>query len=135
MVRGGLVFGVLAAILAVASPARGASAPCWQQLVHDWADGRIDATYRVSCYRQALARLPEDLRIYSTAGDDIRAALARKLTRSSEARSLAISPQSIAHPGSASRFPVSAVVAVAILGGGLLALVALPAVRARRNRR
>ncbi len=109
---------------------------CWQRLVQDWADGRIEASYPVGCYRQALTRLPEDLRVYSSAGEDIQAALARKVTRAGGgARALAVSPQGIGHAGSAAGFPASAVIVAAILGGALIGLVALPAVRVRRTRR
>jgi hypothetical protein len=136
MVRGGLVFALLATALGFASPARGVSTPCWSRLVQDWADGRIEASYPVGCYRQALARLPEDLRVYSTAGEDIRAALARKITRAgSGTRALAISPQSIGHAGSATGFPVSATVIAVIFGGAVIVVVALPVVRVRRTRR
>jgi hypothetical protein len=136
MVRGGLLLVVLAALIGFASPARGAGMPCWQRLVEDWADGRIEASYPVGCYRQALARLPEDLRVYSTAGDDIQAALARKISRAgSGARALAVSPQSIGHAGTGAGFPASAVIVASILGGALIGLVGLPAARARRTRR
>ena len=51
---------------------------CVSTLMNDWHDGRIDGTYSVECYRAALAQLPEDLRIYSSAESDItRALLAR----------------------------------------------------------
>jgi hypothetical protein len=51
---------------------------CVSKLLGDWHDGRIDGTYSVDCYQTALAQLPEDLRIYSSAETDIkRAMLAR----------------------------------------------------------
>src|SRR3954466_1442882 len=61
---------------------------CASALLEDWRDGRIDATYPVGCYRTALAQLPEDLRIYSSAESDIERALR---TRSEAA--LAAKPQ------------------------------------------
>jgi hypothetical protein len=48
---------------------------CASALLNDWRDGRIDGTYSVECYRTALAQLPEDLRIYSSAESDIKRAL------------------------------------------------------------
>jgi len=48
---------------------------CASALLQDWRDGRIDGTYSVACYRTALAQLPEDLRIYSSAESDIKRAL------------------------------------------------------------
>jgi hypothetical protein len=56
------------------SPAAAAT-PCWQRLIDDYSDGRIDRTYPVACYGQALAHLPEDVRVYSSAEDDIQRAL------------------------------------------------------------
>src|SRR6266508_469999 len=57
-----LVLGVvaLAAALAAGGPAY-AAAPCWKTLINDWYDGRIDRVYRVGCYREALAHMPEDV--------------------------------------------------------------------------
>ncbi len=56
-----------------------ASGGCGQRLLADWRDGRIDGTYPVTCYRQALANLPEDVRVYSTAQTDITRALQARL--------------------------------------------------------
>ena len=42
-------------------------------------DGRIDGTYAVSCYRDALKSLPADVRVYSSASDDISQALSRRI--------------------------------------------------------
>jgi hypothetical protein len=52
-----------------------AKATCVSRLLADWRDGRIDGTYSVGCYRAALAHLPEDVRIYSSAESDIKRAL------------------------------------------------------------
>ena len=52
-----------------------AQTSCSSALLQDWRDGRIDGTYPVACYRTALAQLPEDLRIYSSAESDIKRAL------------------------------------------------------------
>jgi hypothetical protein len=52
-----------------------AKSSCASALLNDWRDGRIDGTYSVDCYRTALAQLPEDLRIYSSAESDIKRAL------------------------------------------------------------
>ena len=48
---------------------------CWQVLLNDWYDGRIDGTYPVHCYRDALRHLPSDVSTYSSARDDIERAL------------------------------------------------------------
>ena len=62
------------AALACAGTA-GAAQSCASRLLADWKDGRIDQTYAVSCYRTALADMPEDVRVYSTAQSDITRAL------------------------------------------------------------
>ena len=59
--------------------AAGAAPSCGQRVLDDWRDGRIDNTYPVACYRQALASMPEDVRVYSTAQSDITRALQARL--------------------------------------------------------
>jgi hypothetical protein len=55
--------------------AASAAAPCWKTLLTDWYDGRIDNTYPIHCYRDALRHLPADVATYSSARDDITRAL------------------------------------------------------------
>jgi hypothetical protein len=57
----------------------GAAQSCGTRVLDDWRDGRVDGTYPVACYRQALAHLPEDVRVYSTAQSDITRALQARL--------------------------------------------------------
>jgi hypothetical protein len=65
-----------ALVSAVARPAvASASTPCWKTLLTDWYDGRIDNTYPLHCYQDALKHLPPDVRTYSSAHDDILRAL------------------------------------------------------------
>jgi len=66
------------AALAVTASA-GAAQSCGARVLADWRDGRLDGTYPVSCYRQALAHLPEDVQVYSTAQADITRALQQRL--------------------------------------------------------
>jgi hypothetical protein len=83
----------IAAVFAVAfvrSPASNATtaranpAPaCAHRLLTDWRDGRIDGTYPLGCYREALRNLPTDVRMYSSAEDDIRQAMAARIVQSS----------------------------------------------------
>jgi hypothetical protein len=74
-----LVAGLLAiaAALGVAQPAQARlTSSCSAALVHDWyVDGRVDKTYPVHCYREALKQIPEDQLIYGTLRDDLRRAL------------------------------------------------------------
>jgi hypothetical protein len=61
---------------AVARPLPAAAAtPCWKALLNDWYDGRIDNTYPLHCYSDALKHLPADVQTYSSAHDDILRAL------------------------------------------------------------
>jgi hypothetical protein len=55
---------------------------CADALLKDWADGRIDATYRLECYRAALKSLPVDLQVYSQAPEDISQALSQRIVQS-----------------------------------------------------
>jgi hypothetical protein len=83
-----LLLAVLAALmLIVAGTAAAASAknkhptPCWKTLINDWYDGRIDGTYPIRCYREALRHLPTDVDTYSSARDDIKQALQKRITQ------------------------------------------------------
>ena len=58
------------------------AASCQGRLLRDWADGRIDGTYPLACYRAALRSLPSDLKVYSSAPDDIRQALSQRIVQS-----------------------------------------------------
>ena len=72
--RNGLA--TVAFVLAAAvTPAAHAQTPCREQVVADWAAGRLGPDYPVACYQAALAHLPDDVRTYSSAEDDIRRAL------------------------------------------------------------
>ena len=75
---------LVAAILAIgaalgttAQPAQARSLSiCSKALVHDWlVDGRVDKTYPVHCYREALKTIPEDQLVYGTLRDDLNRAL------------------------------------------------------------
>ena len=76
-----LLVAMAAALLALAVSSTAGASPqsCGSRLIDDWRDGRIDNTYAVACYRQALAHLPEDVRVYSSAQADITRALQGRL--------------------------------------------------------
>jgi hypothetical protein len=81
------VVALVCAVAAVAaSPAAAGSAksktPCWKTLINDWYDGRIDGVYPIPCYREALKHLPADVDAYSSARDDIKQALQRRIQSS-----------------------------------------------------
>lgn len=67
---------------AAAHPAAPATASCQSRLLRDWSDGRIDGVYPLSCYRAALRSLPADLKVYSSAPDDIAQALSQRIVQS-----------------------------------------------------
>jgi len=68
---------------AVRPPPAQAATPCWKLLLNDWYDGRIDQTYAVHCYKDALKHLPSDVRTYSSAHDDILRALQSAIAKQS----------------------------------------------------
>jgi hypothetical protein len=76
---------LLATLLAVAlpGPAGASTSPCRNKIFNDWyPDGKIASTYPVACYRDALKHMPPDARVYSSLGDDIRAAMRAAQRRS-----------------------------------------------------
>jgi hypothetical protein len=118
-----------------------ASPSCTDAILSDWADGRIDGVYDAECYLAAIDALPEDVRAYSSAEDDISRALlslrASGADAGSETVSRAASPTPTASaPADDSglrQAPTALValagVAVVVLSGGLAAALA------RRHRR
>jgi hypothetical protein len=69
-----LVTAALAAAAFGVGTARASS--CSSALIKDWyVDGRIDQTYPVHCYREALREIPEDQLVYGTLRDDLNRAL------------------------------------------------------------
>jgi hypothetical protein len=75
-----LLFAIGVCLMALAFTATAGAAPsCGARVLADWSDGRLDSTYSVGCYRQALAHLPEDVQVYSTAQADITRALQQRL--------------------------------------------------------
>jgi hypothetical protein len=84
MLRPGLIALIAGlAVLATAAPAAAAK-PCWQELIDDWWDGRIDNVYAIPCYQKAIDNAPEDARLYSSLPDDIAAARQLALAQQNE---------------------------------------------------
>jgi hypothetical protein len=75
-----LIVAAVAAALVVA-PAAGA-ANCGAAVLRDWADGKLSRAYPVNCYQAALDAMPEDMRSYTTAPDDIKRALLARIRAS-----------------------------------------------------
>ncbi len=101
-------------VLAVTGTANAAPS-CGSRLIDDWRDGRIDNTYPVPCYRQALAHLPEDVRVYSSAQADITRALQARLASSPK-------PETSDHSGGGvSPLLVFAITAAVLVAAGSVA--------------
>jgi hypothetical protein len=76
--RAGTAFACALALLALTgcgSSAEHAERACGTAVLADWTDGRIDRTYPDPCYLAAIDVLPEDVRAYTSAKDDISRAL------------------------------------------------------------
>lgn len=52
-----------------------AESACGEAVLSDWSDGGIDRTYPEPCYQAAIETMPEDIRAYTSAKDDISRAL------------------------------------------------------------
>jgi hypothetical protein len=68
-----------AAAAALVTPTTAHAAGCGTAVLKDWADGRLDGAYPVKCYQAALDAMPEDMRSYTSAPDDIKRALLARL--------------------------------------------------------
>ena len=69
-----LALAALLALLALAGPASAAKS-CGRLVLDDWNDGRVDGTYELHCYDDAIELIPRDVRYYSSAEEDIKRAL------------------------------------------------------------
>ena len=109
-------------VSAALAPTAVAKQACWQELVADWSDGAISNLYPIDCYREALRNMPEDVRLYSSASDDINRALASQaVTRSlagAKAKSDRRPPSGRAMTSGSSGAPL-------VLAGSLAMLLAL----------
>jgi hypothetical protein len=71
------------------------AAPCWKRVIDDWSKNNVlDRTYKQACYREAVAHLPFDMRLYTSAGRDILDAM-RDTARE---RAAAPAPHGVASP-------------------------------------
>jgi len=71
----------VAAVLGAAPPAS-AKTPCWQVVISDWYEnGRIDKTYPIPCYAQAIHHLPVDVQSYADAASEINRAMLDQMRR------------------------------------------------------
>ena len=73
-----VVVACAATFTATSAPAATRSG-CGVAVLKDWSDGKLDHRYPVRCYQDALNRMPEDMRSYTTAPGDIQRALLARL--------------------------------------------------------
>jgi hypothetical protein len=88
---------ILFATTALAAAAFGVSTAqasgCSSALIKDWyVDGRIDQTYPVHCYREALREIPEDQLVYGTLRDDLTRALQDVISNNPDATGMTLVP-------------------------------------------
>jgi hypothetical protein len=116
-----LLFAMAVGLAALTFPGLAAAKQtCATRLLADWRDGRIDLTYPVSCYRQALAHLPEDVRVYSSAQTDITRALQSRLrTQSLQAASSTANKDD--HAGVSPLLVVAITAAILVAAGSVAA--------------
>ena len=129
---------VVAALLrpGVGSAARPA---CAEAVLYDWTRGVLDSSYSPECYEAAIDELPEDLRAYTTAADDIGlAAIAASRGLSSPAADSELSSSRLASQTAGGDSLRSFPTEVALLGAVLVTVVsggaAAALVRSRRGR-
>ena len=68
--------GAIVAVTAIVGDGEAAKAkkPCWERLLDDWTqDQRVDGRYSAACINEALRKVPEDIRAYSSFEDEARA--------------------------------------------------------------
>lgn len=74
-----MLVAAFAALLVVAAPAVAAKS-CARAVIDDWYDdGRVDGTYPLHCYDDAIENLPRDVADYSSAKEDIQRALQARM--------------------------------------------------------
>ncbi len=129
---------VALAALAFAAPAFGgaAQADCADAVLRDWTKGVLGPDYAPECYDRALDALPEDLRAYTTAADDITRASIEAIRASSEGPAGSVSARRLAESPPANDELRSYPLEVALLAGLLAVLLSsgLVAALARRRR-
>lgn len=129
------VVAAVISVLAFAGPASadGSQGNCAAAVLDDWTKGRLGSGYSPDCYEAALDALPEDLRAYTTAADDItRAAIAA--SRAADGTAVPASRQLADTPPAEDElraFPTE----VGLLAGVLAVLLAAGVVAALLRRR
>jgi hypothetical protein len=123
-----LAFAVV--VMAVVGCGAGTAArpTCADAVLHDWTKGTLGSSYSPECYEAALDALPEDLRAYTSAADDITRAAISAGRDATATRQLADVPVE----DDPSAFPTEVVVLVGLLL--VTAAAGLAAALVRRGR-
>jgi hypothetical protein len=120
------------AALALAGSAVGSTfgADCADAVLDEWTEGTLDSSYSPDCYEAAIDALPEDLRAYTTAADDIaRAAITASRTVQSS-RQLA-APPAASDPRA---FPAEVALLLSLLAALAASGVTASLIRRKRSR-
>src|SRR5262245_33519675 len=123
-----LACAVIALALVAGGTATAARPACADAVLRDWTTGTLGSDYAPECYQAAIDALPEDLRAYTSAADDINRAAISAGRNANATRQLADVPVQ----DSPSAFPTEVVVLVGLLL--LTAAAGLAAALARRGR-
>ena len=102
---------------------------CAEAVLHDWARGALGSGYAPECYEAAIDELPEDLRAYTSAADDITRAAISAGRHANATRQLADVPVQ----DDPSAFPTEVVVLVGLLLLTAAAGLASALIRRRRE--
>ena len=118
------------AAAALAAPSTAGAASCGTAVLKAWASGKLDRPYPVKCYQDALDAMPEDMRSYTTAPDDIKRALLARLrtTRTHHGELRGRSRQAAAAPRTTAREALSAAGVTTRATGIPLPLIVIAAV-------
>ena len=121
---------VASAALALATAPTAGAAGCGTTVLKDWADGKLDRAHPVKCYQDALDAMPEDMRSYTSASDDIKRALLGRLraTRTHHGELRGRSRQATAAPRATAREALSAAGVTTRATGIPLPLIVIAAV-------
>jgi hypothetical protein len=125
--RAALALVVLVAGALALATTSGAATHCRQQVIQDWSDnGRVDRTYALECYEQAMRTMPPEIRDYSDAPEVIDRALTLAVrARGGERRNALPAVRAVAasatHAGETTAIPTS----LFVLGALVLSALAI----------
>lgn len=124
-----LAIAAIGIVVAAASAAPASARPdCVDAILVEWTNGALTAKHPIDCYEAAIDALPEDLRSYTSAAEDI----SRALTAANRSdRQLTAAPVT-GESEDVRAFPAFVVVLTAL--AGLLAASGLAASLIRRRR-